>query len=459
MEKKEIIRIRELQKEFFLSARTLDVSYRVSALKTLKSSIKRHEDELLEALYSDLGKSDYESYMCEVGLVYDELTYMIGHVKKFACEKTVRTPIAQFASHSFIKPSPVGTVLIMSPWNYPFMLTIDPLVDALAAGNTAMVKPSAYSPATSAVIKTIIEECFPEHYVAVVTGGRQENTYLLDQQFDYIFFTGGKTVGRLVMSKAAENLTPFTLELGGKSPCVVDRTANIKLAARRIVFGKFLNCGQTCIAPDYVYCDRTVAERLSEAIVEEIERQYGSDPLFGDDYGKIVNEKHFNRILGLIDEEKTAWGGDSDPETLQIEPTVMTGVTWDDAVMQEEIFGPVLPIMTYETVDEAIAGINAHANPLALYVFTGKKAIAKRFLSECLFGGGCVNDTIIHIASTKLGFGGVGESGMGTYHGKHGFDTFSHNKAIVDKKTWIDLPMRYQPYKTLYGKLLRMFLR
>jgi aldehyde dehydrogenase (NAD+) len=459
MEKEEIIRIRELQREFYRTGWTRNTGYRVSALKTLHASIISHEDEILEALTKDLGKSDSEGYMSEVGMVCEELSYMIRNTRRFAGEKTVRTPITQFAAHSFRKPSPRGTVLIMSPWNYPFLLTMDPLIDALAAGNTAMVKPSAYSPATSAVIKMIIEECFPERYVAVVTGGRAENTYLLDEQFDFIFFTGSKTVGRLVMSKASEHLTPVALELGGKSPCIVDRTANIRLAARRIVWGKFLNCGQTCVAPDYILCDSSVEEELIEALSAEIQRQYGTEPLRNPDYGRIINEKHFDRISGLIDESKVAWGGKRMAETLQIEPTVMRDVTWDDAVMKEEIFGPVLPVLTFDRAYEVVDTVNSHAAPLALYVFTSSRKNARFFIDECTFGGGCINDTVIHLASTKLGFGGVGESGMGQYHGKTGFDTFSHTKSIVDKYTFIDLPLRYQPYKKAYMAVVRALMR
>ena len=293
----------------------------------------------------------------------------------------------------------------------------------------------------------------------MVTGGRAENQYLLDQQFDHIFFTGSKTVGKLVMTKAAEHLTPFILELGGKSPCIVDKTANIKLAARRIVFGKLLNCGQTCVAPDYIYCHESVRDQLADAIVDEIIRQYTSDAISNPDYGKIINEKHYNRIMGLISEEKTIFGGEGDKDKLKINPTVMTKVTWDDPVMQEEIFGPLIPVLTFTDVDEAIETINSHPHPLALYVFTESKKTARRFLNECQFGGGCVNDTIIHLASTSLPFGGVGESGMGSYHGYNGFKAFSHFKGIVDKKTWMDMPIRYQPYSKGAEILLKIFMR
>ncbi len=459
MERSEIIRIRDLQNQYYLTGATLDVNHRISALKTLKACIKRNETELCVALKSDLGKGSYESFMCEIGMVYDEISYMVRHAHKFAKDRRVRTPLAQFHSRSYVKPSPLGTVLIMSPWNYPFLLTMDPLVDAIAAGNTAMVKPSAYSPATSAVMKKIIESCFPEEYVAVVTGGRQENQYLLDEKFDFIFFTGGKTVGQLVMKKAAEHLTPFALELGGKSPCIVDKTANIDLAARRIVFGKYMNCGQTCIAPDYIYVHESVKDKLIEALKRETIRQYSPNPLMNEDYGKIINQKHFDRLNGLIEQEKVVMGGNSKPETLQIAPTIMDNVDWTDPVMGEEIFGPIMPILTFSSVDEAVKKLNSLPHPLAFYIFTGKKKVAEYFLRRCQFGGGCVNDTIIHIASNKLGFGGVGDSGIGSYHGKWGFDTFSHYKGIVDKKTWLDLPMRYQPYQNIYGKVLHVLFR
>lgn len=459
MERSEIIRIRDLQQQYYLSGTTLNVDHRISALKTLKACIKRYEGELCDALKADLGKGAYESFMCEIGMVYDEISYMVRHAHRFAKDRRVRTPLAQFHSRSYIKPTPLGTVLIMSPWNYPFLLTMDPLVDAIAAGNTAMVKPSAYSPATSAVMKKIIESCFPEDYVAVVTGGRQENQYLLDEKFDFIFFTGGKTVGQLVMKKSAEHLTPFALELGGKSPCIVDKTANIQLAARRIVFGKYMNCGQTCIASDYIYVHESVKDQLVEALKRETIRQYSPNPLMNEDYGKIINQKHFDRLNGLIQPEKVVLGGNSNPDTLQIAPTIMDEVEWTDPVMGEEIFGPIMPILTFSGVEEAVQTLNHLPHPLAFYVFTGKKKVAEYFLTRCRFGGGCVNDTIIHIASNKLGFGGVGDSGIGSYHGKWGFDTFSHYKGIVDKKTWLDLPMRYQPYQDIYGKVLHVLFR
>lgn len=459
MNEQEIKNILSSQRKYFSTGSTLNVNTRIAALTKLKDSIIKHETEIQEALRRDLGKSNFESYMCETGLVLSEISYMLKHTRSFAREKTVLTPLAQFHSQSYKKPSPYGVVLIMSPWNYPFLLTLDPLVDAIAAGNTIVLKPSAYSPYTSEIIRRIISDCFDRQYVAVVTGGRSENTCLLKEHFDYIFFTGSQSVGREIMKHAAEYLTPVTLELGGKSPCIVEKTANLKLAARRIVFGKYLNCGQTCVAPDYIYCDRSVKDRLIKEIKKQIQKQYGKQPLERDDYGKIINKKHFNRVQNLIDKNKVIWGGKADPSTLRIEPTVLDNVTFGDAVMQEEIFGPVMPILTFDSLDEAIRNINSMPHPLALYIFTGDRPAAGKVMSRCGFGGGCINDTIIHLATSEMGFGGFGQSGMGSYHGKDGFDTFTHHKSIVDKKTWLDLPMRYQPYKKLNEKLIRMFLK
>ena len=455
----EIKQLIEKQRHFFYSGATLPVNYRLDALRKLQKCILNHEPEINAALKSDLGKSPFESYMCETGLVLSELNYMLKHTPAFAKEKTVWTPLSQFHSRSYKQPSPHGVTLIMSPWNYPFMLTLEPLVDALAAGNTAVLKPSAYSPATSAILKQIIEECFPPKYVSVVLGGRTENTGLLKEHFDYIFFTGNPIVGKEVMKHASEHLTPVTLELGGKSPCIVEKSADIKLAARRIVFGKYLNCGQTCVAPDYIYCDPAVKDLLIQELKKQIIKQFGKTPLENKNYGKIVIEKHFQRIVRLIDEKKLVHGGKTNEHTFQIEPTILDNVTWDDPVMQEEIFGPVLPILTYDSIGQATAKINSMPHPLALYIFTSNKTIAKQVTSRCGFGGGCINDVVIHLATSEMGFGGFGESGMGSYHGKNGFDTFSHYKSIVDKKTWLDLPMRYQPYKKIYEKLLRIFLK
>ena len=448
------------QREYYKSGATIPVTFRIEQLKKLYAAVKKYETEVNDALTADLGKSHYEGFMCESGLVLSEISYMIRHTRRFAKRKTVYTPLAQFASHSFKQPVPYGNTLIMSPWNYPFLLTIDPLADAIAAGNTAIVKPSAYSPATSKIIEKIITECFCPEYVAVVTGGRAENAALLEQKFDFVFFTGSQAVGKEVLRHTAEHLTPAVLELGGKSPCIVDATANIKLAAKRIVFGKYLNCGQTCVAPDYILCEKSVKDEFVAEVVRQIKKQYGEKPLENKDYGKIINEKHFSRLCGLMDKNKVVIGGETNADTCQIAPTVMDHVTYDDAVMGEEIFGPIMPILTFDNFDSVVQELKDKDKPLALYIFSSDKKHIEKVTTELSYGGGCINDVVIHLATSEMGFGGVGESGMGSYHGKDGFDAFSHYKSIVDKKTWMDLPMRYQPYKSkLYETLLHMFLR
>ena len=448
------------QRAYFQSGATIPVDFRIAQLKKLYATIKKYEAEVNDALKADLGKSHFEAFMCESGLVLSEVSYMIRHTRKFAKRKTVRTPLAQFASHSFRQPVPYGNTLIMSPWNYPFLLTMDPLADAIAAGNTVIVKPSAYSPATSRIIEKILSECFPPEYAAVVTGGRAENAALLEQKFDFVFFTGSQAVGKEVLRRTAEHLTPTVLELGGKSPCIVDATANVKLAAKRIVFGKYLNCGQTCVAPDYILCERSIKDAFVAEVISQVKKQYGEKPLENPDYGKIINEKHFARLCGLIDRSKVVIGGETNAATCQIAPTVLDGVTPEDAVMGEEIFGPLMPILTFDRFDEVMDNLKKKDRPLALYLFTSDRRHRKRVTTELAYGGGCINDVIIHLATSEMGFGGVGESGMGCYHGKAGFDAFSHEKSIVDKKTWLDLPMRYQPYRSkLYEKLLHLFLR
>ena len=452
--------ILQSQRAYFQSGETLSLGFRVAMLKKLLAAVNQQEQQIAQALTADLGKSHYEGFMCEIGLVRSEISHMIRHLKRYAKEKTVPTPLAQFAARSYVKPCPYGNVLIMSPWNYPFLLALEPLVNALAAGNTAVVKPSAYSPATSQVIAKLLGECFAPEYVAVVTGGRGENAQLLSQKFDFVFFTGSQAVGKEVLRHTAQTLTPAVLELGGKSPCIVDSTAKIHLAAKRIVFGKFLNCGQTCVAPDYILCHESVKDALVEQLCRQIRRQYTHQPLENEDYGRMVNRKHFDRVRGLIDPDKVVLGGRANPETLQIEPTVLHNVTWEDPVMQEEIFGPVLPVLTYQNLEQVYQLLGQREKPLALYLFSEDKNTVREVTRRCRYGGGCVNDVVVHLATPNLGFGGVGESGMGAYHGKVGFDTFSHQKSILDKKTWMDLPMRYQPYqKRRYEKLLRFFLK
>ncbi len=450
----------EKQKNYFQTGATIPVSFRVESLKKLKACIVRREADIAAALQEDLGKSEFESYMCETGMVLSELSYLIKHTPRFAKKHRVRTPLAQFRAVSYTQSVPYGNTLIMSPWNYPFLLTIDPIADAIAAGNTAIVKPSAYSPATAKLVAEIIAECFPEEYIAVVLGGREENAHLLEKKFDFVFFTGSQNVGKVVLRHTAEHLTPAVLELGGKSPVIVDCSANIPLAAKRIIFGKSINCGQTCVAPDYILCERSVKDTLIRELQKQITAQLGDDPIHNSDYGHIVNQKHYERICGLMDKDKVVCGGNCNPDTLQIAPTVMDHVTWEDAVMGEEIFGPILPVLTYDAFEDVYECLKNRPKPLALYLFSTNKEHIDFVTNRIPFGGGCINDTIIHLATEEMGFGGVGESGMGSYHGKPGFDAFSHSKSIVNKKNWIDLPMRYQPYdRGLYRKLIHMFLK
>ena len=459
MTEQEIQGIIARQRAYYNSGATRPRQARKQALLSLRHAMQKYEEELCQALKTDLGKSRTESYMCEVGLTLSEITWMLSHLRSLMREHWVMMPIAHFSSSSYRSPSPYGTVLVVSPWNYPVLLTLEPLIDALAAGNTVVLKPSAYAPHCADVMCRMIAECFPSELVAVVTGGRAENQALLRQQWDFIFFTGGQTVGREVLRHAAENLTPVVLELGGKSPVVIDETADITLAARRIAFGKYLNCGQTCVAPDYVLCHESVHDRFVAALRREIAAMYGTDPLLNPDYGKIINQKHFDRLCGLIEAKKVIVGGQTDAALLRIAPTVLDGVTEGDAVMQEEIFGPILPILPVGSLDEAIRFTESRPHPLAFYLFTSSRAAKREVKQRCHFGGGCINDTIIHLATSEMPFGGVGASGMGCYHGRQGFETFSHLRSIVDKHTWLDLPIRYQPYKSWKERLLHIFLR
>ncbi|MGN0400359.1 MAG: aldehyde dehydrogenase [Blautia sp.] len=448
----------EKQRKFFDIGITKSFRFRYEALERLEKAICKREEEIKKALYQDLHKSSFEGYMTEIGMTLSELRYVKKHLKGWMRDRRVLSPVSQFPSESIVIEEPYGVVLVMAPWNYPFLLCMEPLIGALAAGNCCVLKPSACSVVVSAVIRRLIQEVFPLEYVAVVEGGREVNQELLEQRFDYIFFTGGKTVGKLVMEKAAWNLTPVTLELGGKSPCIVDETADLKLAARRIVFGKYLNSGQTCVAPDYLLVQETVKEKLMEYMKNQILKMYGKNPFENPDYPAMINEKHYERVMNLIKGELVVTGGYGCRETLQIAPTILDRVTWNAPVMQEEIFGPVLPVLTFRDIQEAETFVKKGEKPLALYLFTGKKETEKRILRNLSFGGGCVNDTIIHLATSRMGFGGVGASGMGSYHGKDSFDTFSHRKSIVRKSNALDLPVRYPPYKKRKEKLLRLFM-
>lgn len=459
MKEKELKTILKKQKKFFMEGNTLDISFRMKMLHRLETGLYCYGRELAEAVYEDLGKSRMEFEMCEMGMVLEEIRWMKKHLPKLMKVKRAAVTPGQFPGRARIEPHPYGNVLIISPWNYPVLLTLVPLADAIAAGNTAVIKPSASSEKTSAVIKKLIGECFSEDYVYAVTGDRNENENLLEQKYDRIFFTGSAETGRKVLKAAAENLTPVTLELGGKSPCIVDSTADLALAARRIVFGKLVNCGQTCVAPDYVLADSRIEDRLVELIIDEIIRQYGENPLENPDYGKIISPVHYKRLKKLIDPEKTVWGGQKNRDECRIAPVVMTGVTWDDDVMKEEIFGPVLPVLTFDRIDDAVTMINKGGEPLALYMFTSSSRNAKNVMRKCRFGGGCINDTILHLATSSLPFGGTGASGMGAYHGKAGFDEFTHYRGILKRGTWCDPGLRYQPYNRMNADIVRKIMR
>ena len=453
----DIAQIVAAQREYFNSGATLDVDGRLAALDSLRRGILDFEDKINQALKADLNKSPFETYMCETGMVLNELSHVRSHTRKWAKDRRVPTPLSQFPSRSFRHPEPYGVVLVMAPWNYPFMLALDPVIGAIAAGNCVVIKPSAYSPATSAVLAELIAHVFDPRYVTVIQGGREENQALLDQKFDYIFFTGGTTVAREVMAKAAAHLTPLSLELGGKSPCIVDKSANIKVAARRLAFGKYLNAGQTCVAPDYLFVHQDVKEALAKELEHCVRDFFGDDPLSCPDYVKIINDKHYQRIQGLIAGEKALFGGTA--RDGKIAPTLLDGITGDSPVMQEEIFGPILPMMTFQDIYQVIQFISARPKPLALYLFTTDKWVERQVLRRLSYGGGCINDTIVHLATPHMPFGGVGNSGMGSYHGKFSFDTFTHYKIILKKSNWLDLPMRYQPYTKGNFKLLRFFLK
>ena len=446
-----------IQKEYFQTGATLAADFRIRQLKSLYQAILYFQEEIFEALRQDLSKSKEESYATEIGMVLSEISYAIKHLKHWCRPTKVKTELSQFHAKSCIYPEPYGVVLIIAPWNYPFQLAVSPLVSALAAGNCATIKPSELSPHVSAVLSKLITSCFESRYCAVVEGGISVSTALLEQPYDYIFFTGGERVGKIVMSKAAEHLTPVTLELGGKSPCIVDQTANIPVAAKRIAWGKVLNAGQTCVAPDYILVHHTVSDYLIEELGKSFTQFYGPQPQNNPDYPAIINATHFERLKALLCYGKVRGGWLNESER-KIAPAIIEQPQLDSPLMQEEIFGPLLPVVVYGELQEAIQFVSCRPKPLALYLFSESQVVQRQVLSRLSFGGGCINDTISHLVSHQLPFGGVGTSGMGAYHGKAGFDTFTHNKSILSKSTWLDLPVRYPPWD---GKLeaLRRFLR
>ncbi len=440
-------------RQYFESGETLDAAHRVESLMRIRRYMQRHEGEMERALRSDLNKCRFEAQMSEIGLVYHEIDYMAKHIVQWSRPMRKRAALGQFPGRARVCPEPYGVALIMSPWNYPFQLTMMPLVGALAAGNCAVVKPSKDAPETSRFLKEMADVCFGSGEVQVIEGGRFENEQLLNERYDYIFFTGSPHVGRVVMEKAARHLTPVTLELGGKSPVIVDKTADLLLASRRILFGKLLNAGQTCVAPDYVLAERSVKEELARLIVREAKAMLPDENYMHAHWGRIVNEKHYERLKGLLAGQTILTGGQCYPEHRQIAFTLVDEPGPDSPLMQEEIFGPILPILGFDTLAEAAARVRAFPRPLALYLFTRDRDAETFWIESLPFGGGCVNDTVLHLASHRLPFGGVGASGMGRYHGKYSFDAFSHLKSVLIKRGKMDVSLRYHPYKRPDGKL------
>ncbi len=451
----QITKIVNSQREYFATGQTLNISYRIAALKSLKAAIKKFEKPLAQALWQDLHKSYEEAYLTELSIVLGEIDNHIRHLKQWAAPKHHSTPLKMFPSRSKVISEPLGLALIIAPWNYPVQLLLNPLVGAISAGCTAILKPSPYVPTVAKVLEELITECFNRDYVAIVQGNRDVNTLLLEQRYDLIFFTGSPSLGRTVMSAAAKNLTPVVLELGGKSPCVVDCSADIATAAKRIAWGKSLNAGQTCIAPDYLLVHHAIKEQLVEALKSEFKRLLGKNPKKSRHFVRIVNERAFDRLVGYIKGANVVVGGNYDKDERYIEPTIIDNVSLDSPVMEEEIFGPIFPIVTYITTEQAVKFINEREKPLALYYF-GDQQSADYVIGHTSSGGACVNDTIVHIANEKLPFGGVGNSGMSSYHGEESFKVFSHFRSVVTTPTWIDLPFRYMPYRlfSLVKKLL-----
>ncbi|BCG56924.1 aldehyde dehydrogenase [Paenibacillus sp. URB8-2] len=448
----------EKQQSYFTSGATQELSYRIDALRRLKGSIRAHERQLLNALKSDLNKSEFEAYSTEIGIVLEEIGFTLKHLRAWAKPRKVKTPITHWGSKGFIYSEPYGVSLILAPWNYPFQLAVAPLVGAIAAGNCAVLKPSELTPRTSETISEIIRASFQEEYVSVIQGGIETSEALLKEKFDYIFFTGSVPVGKIVMEAAARHLTPVTLELGGKSPCIVHEDANLKLAARRIAWGKFMNAGQTCVAPDYIYVHQSVKDRFLSELRDAVKELYGEQPLLNPGYTRVVSRRHFDRLEAFLGNGTMLFGGGTDKENLTIEPTVLEDIGWEHPVMKEEIFGPILPVLGYQHLSEAAYGIRNQPGPLALYLFTESKSVQEEVLKSVSFGGGCINDTVYHIVSPYLPFGGVGNSGMGAYHGQAGFDTFSHRKSVLKQTTRFDLPFRY-PNRKNGLKQIKRFLK
>lgn len=446
---KNLNEILDNQRAFFLSGKTMDIEFRIEQLNKLRNSIIKYEEDILDALKKDLNKSNFESYETELGIVLEEITLMSKNIRKWSKDKKVKSPLMHYKTDTYIHSEPYGVVLNIAPWNYPFQLLMAPLIGIIAGGNCAMLKPSKYSINTSKVIEIIIREAFDENYITVVEaeGGRESIQALLQLRFDYIFFTGSVDVGKVVMENAAKHLTPVTLELGGKSPCIVCKDAKLEIAAKRIVWGKFLNAGQTCVAPDYLLVHKDVKEELLKNIKKNIIEFFGENPKSSNDFGRIITNKHVERLASYLSCGSVYFGGNYDVSEKYMEPTILTDISFEDAVMQEEIFGPIFPVIEFEDIDDVINILKHKEKPLALYLFTESKEIENKVVKRVSYGGGCINDTIIHVASSYAPFGGVGNSGMGAYHGKYSFDLFTHQKSILKKSSKFDIKVRYAPYK------------
>lgn len=446
------------QRDFFNTGETRPVEFRMDALRRLRDALKLHEEELLAALHDDVRKPPFEAFITEVGPVMDDLKHAVKNLVKWMDPERVKTPLSLFPARSRVYHDPYGVVLIIAPWNYPLSLVIAPLIGALAAGNCAVLKTSPLAEATTAVLKKILGDLFPRKYVAVVEEERDINTTLLNEKFDYIFFTGGASVGREVYRAAAGNLTPVTLELGGKSPCIVADDADMALAARRIAWGKFVNAGQVCVAPDYLVVSEKIKGGLVEAIIREIRKFYGDDPSESEHYARIISDHHFRRLTGLMEGCTIVHGGRTDPADRYIAPTIIDNVKPDHPLMKEEIFGPLLPIITTDSIDDAVRLVKSMPEPLSLYLFTGDRAVRERIIRGVPFGGGCVNDTLVHVGNIHLPFGGVGQSGTGSYHGYESFKTFSHAKSVVLRSRFLDNSLRYAPYRKYGIGLLKLVM-
>lgn len=444
------------QQEYYLDGNTLSADFRKTQLRNLKSALKANESRLYEAIKADFGKSEFDTYSTELGIIYTEIDYLCKHLRSLMRPVRAATPLANLPGSSRIMMEPYGNCLIIGAWNYPYQLTLVPLADAIAAGNTCIVKPSELPANTMSVLADILNSTYPSHYIHAVEGGVGETTQLLGLRFDKIFFTGSPRVGRIVCEAAAKNLTPVTLELGGKSPCIVSADADLNVAAKRIVWGKFLNAGQTCVAPDYVFVHKDVEEDFVSLVKEQISKNNYHDG--AQEYVRIINERNFDRVVSMIDQSKVVCGGGYRRESLYIEPTVMCGVTFDDPVMQEEIFGPVLPILSYTDYDALLRQLNAMERPLAAYLFSNNGNEKEKFLNGLRFGGGCINDVVMHLVGDSMPFGGVGNSGAGDYHGRFGFECFSHRKSILSKPVWGETPLKYPPYTDVKMSIIKKML-